>query len=377
METKPGWEVTRSAFGIETSFVATFHHKPNASSKVISFNAEYDALPEMGHACGHNLIATGAIAAAIASAVAMKKFNFTGTIKLFGTPAEEGGDGKGKMLKAGAYDGVDVSLMHHGNSESPGQAFVRTAASFRFNIEYFGKSAHAGACPWQGVNALDAASIFMHASSLLRQQFEATDRIHFVVTDGGAAANIIPDYTRIKGIIRSINRAKMAELKEKLVGCIKAGALGSGCRYKINYENEYNDMISNIPLTDSFREFFNGFCDKDNEPKLKDLDHERVLVSSASTDQGNVSWNIPSLHSFFCIKADKEPHTIEFCEAAGKKSSHDACLKSAKCMSLTGLKVLYDEEFYTKIYSSWKADVESLEPKNVDFNALDNEFTYS
>lgn len=377
MEKKPGWDVTRSAFGIDTSFVAIFKHKPNENSKVISFNAEYDALPEMGHACGHNLIATGAVAAAIASAEAMKKFNIAGTVKLFGTPAEEGGDGKGKMLKAGAYDDVDVSIMHHGNSESPGQAYVRTAASFRFNIEYFGKGAHAGSCPWQGVNALDATSIFMHASSLLRQQFEATDRIHFIITDGGAAANIIPDYTRIKGIIRAINRSKMADLKKKLVGCVKAGALGSGCTYKINYENEYNDMISNVPLTDSFREFFNGFCERDNEPKLRSLDLEANLISSASTDQGNVSWNIPSLHSFFCIKSDKEPHTIEFGKAAGYGSSHVACLKSAKCMSLTGLKVLYDDEFFTKIHTSWKSDIENLEPKSIDLNALDDEFTYS
>jgi len=376
LEKKPGWDVTRSAFGIDTSFVAIFKHKPNENSKVISFNAEYDALPEMGHACGHNLIATGAVAAAIASAEAMKRFNIAGTVKLFGTPAEEGGDGKGKMLKAGAYDDVDVSIMHHGNSESPGQAYVRTAASFRFNIEYFGKGAHAGSCPWQGVNALDAASIFMHASSLLRQQFEATDRIHFIVTDGGAAANIIPDYTRIKGIIRAINRSKMASLKKKLVDCVKAGALGSGCTYKINYENEYNDMISNVPLTDSFREFFNGFCERDNEPKLRSLDLEKNLISSASTDQGNVSWNIPSLHSFFCIKSDKEPHTIEFGKAAGHGSSHVACLKSAKCMSLTGLKALYDDEFFTKIHISWKSDIEHLEPKNIDLNVLDDEFTY-
>lgn len=298
---KQGWEVHKSAFGIETSFVAIFQHKKCTSSRVISFNAEYDALPEIGHACGHNLIATGAVAAAIATAEAMKTFDIAGTVKLFGTPAEEGGDGKGEMLKAGAYDGVDVSLMHHANSESPGQAFTSTAASFRFNIEYFGKSAHAGASPWQGINALDATSIFMHSSSLLRQQFESTDRIHFIVVNGGSAANIIPDYTKIQGIIRAVNRAKMAGLKKKLIGCVKAGALGSGCTYKINYENEYNDMISNVPLTDIFRDIYNYFCEKDNEPLLQSLERERNLLSAASTDQGNVSWALPSLHSFFKI----------------------------------------------------------------------------
>lgn len=347
------------------------------SSKVISFNAEYDALPEIGHACGHNLIATGGIAAAIAAAEAMVQFDIAGTIKLLGTPAEEAGDGKGKMIKAGAYDDVDVSLMHHANSESPGQAFVRTAALFAFNIEYFGKSAHAAACPWEGTNALDAASIYMHAASLLRQQFEPTDRIHYIVTHGGSASNVIPEYTRIEGTIRSSNRAKMVEMKSKLIGCVKAGALGSGCTYKINYEDEYNDMLSNVPLTDCFREFYNGFCEKDNSTKLRDLEDEKVVLSSASTDQGNVSWIVPSLHSFFNIDAGKEPHTVEFCESAGKKSSHMACLKSAKCLALTGLRVLYDDEFYTNINSSWKADVESLEPKNVDLNALENEFTYS
>lgn len=369
LETKCDWKVSRSTFDIETSFLAIFQHKPELSSKVISFNAEYDALPNVGHACGHNLIATGGIAAALATAEAMKKFDIAGTIKLFGTPAEEDGGGKIEMVNAGAYDDVDVSLMHHASSESPGQAFVRTAALFDFTIEYFGKSAHAAASPWEGINALDASSIFMHASALLRQQFESTDRVHFILNDGGSAANVIPDYTKITVIVRAISRNKMAELKKKIFGCVKAGALGSGCTYKINCDEEYYDMISNVTLTDCFREFYNRFCEKDNEPKLRDSDYERSLVSSASTDQGNVSWVVPSLHSFFTIKSEMQPHTIEFSEAAGEKSSHTACLKSAKCLSLTGLRVLYDDEFYTNIKSSWKSDVERVEHKNMGVDA--------
>ena len=256
LETKPEWKVTRSAFGLETSFLAVFYHKSDASSRVISFNAEYDALPNIGHACGHNLIATGGIAAALAAAEAMKQFDIAGTVKLFGTPAEESGCGKVMMLKAGAYDNVDVSLMHHAANDSPGLAFVNTAGCFSYNIEYFGKSSHAAAAPWEGINALDAASIFMHSAALLRQQLEATDRINCIITNGGTAPNVIPDYTTIKGNVRAMSKTRMFEMKKKLIGCAKAGAIGSGCTYKINYENEYDIMLSNEPLSKCFREIY-------------------------------------------------------------------------------------------------------------------------
>lgn len=148
MKTQKGWQVTPSAFGIATSFKAEFDSgRPGA---VVSFNAEYDALPGIGHSCGHNLIATASLSGALAAAAAMSKYNAPGKIILFGTPAEEGGGGKIRMLDAGAYTGVDVNLMSHPGNKSD-NALVCTAAFQAFKVEYFGKAAHAAASPWEGV----------------------------------------------------------------------------------------------------------------------------------------------------------------------------------------------------------------------------------
>lgn len=297
---------------------------------MISFNGENDALPDIGHACRHNLIATGGIAAALAAAEAMKKFDIAGTIKLFGTPAEEGGGGKVKIVEAGGYDDVDISLMHHATSTSPGMAFVTSMSSFKYTIEYFGKSAHAAAASWEGINALDAASVYMHVSALHRQQFEERDRIHSVIVNGGSAPNVIPDYTMIAGMVRSKDRIRMNEMKKKVVGSAKTPAIASGCAYKINYLNEYDNMLTNEPLSDSFRKFYDGFSKLDGAGELLDLNQEKALGLPGSTDQGTVSWKVPALHTMFDIGEDGQPHTVEFRDTAGTKASHTACLKSAK-----------------------------------------------
>lgn len=148
LKTQTGWKVTPSAFGIATSFQAEFDS--GIPGPVVSFNAEYDALPGIGHSCGHNLIATASLAGALGASAAMSKYDVPGKIILFGTPAEEGGGGKIRMLEAGAYDGVDVNLMSHPGNKSD-NALVCTAAFQAFKVEYFGKAAHAAASPWEGV----------------------------------------------------------------------------------------------------------------------------------------------------------------------------------------------------------------------------------
>lgn len=196
-----GYQVTRHAYGLDTSFEASY----GSEGRLIVFNAEYDALPSIGHACGHNLIATSSIAAFIATAEALRTSNIPGRVRLLGTPAEESGGGKIKLIKAGAYHGVDACLMAHpGPSEMrrmsanagaavDGVSAHRSLARKQVKVDFFGKNAHAGLNPWDGTNALDAVVASYVNISLLRQQIPSTARIHGVIRQGGKEPNIIPD----------------------------------------------------------------------------------------------------------------------------------------------------------------------------------------
>ncbi|CAG8730243.1 7341_t:CDS:2, partial [Cetraspora pellucida] len=167
-----GFKVTPNAFGLETAFVAEFQSKAG-KGRVVSFNSEYDALPDIGHACGHNLIAISGIGAAIGLKAVLEKFYIKGTVKLFGTPAEEQGSGKVDLIKAGAYEGVDISLMVHPSVLNGG--FINFLAVQSADVEYFGKPAHASAMPYLGINALDAIVLAYNNIGLLRQQILPTD----------------------------------------------------------------------------------------------------------------------------------------------------------------------------------------------------------
>lgn len=241
-----GYQVRRKAFGLETALEVDYVY--GKGGRVIAFNAEYDALPGIGHACGHNLIATSSIAAFIATCEAMKSQAESSsvpgfTVRLLGTPAEESGGGKVKLIKAGAYKGVDACLMVHPVPMIPGQPDLHCMATVKeggflandkVKVTFTGKPAHAAAAPWEGINALDAVVSAYVNISMLRQQILPSQKIHGVIVNGGDRPNVIPMSAKVDYYIRSPTIKTLKPLTEKVIKCFEAAATATGC--KLDYE---------------------------------------------------------------------------------------------------------------------------------------------
>ncbi|KAK0342419.1 hypothetical protein LTR02_009812 [Friedmanniomyces endolithicus] len=346
---KLGWTVTPSAYGIATAFVAVFDS--GRKGAVVSFNAEYDALAGIGHACGHNLIAVMSVAGALATAKVMKDEGLAGKVMLFGTPAEEGGGGKIKLLKAGAYTNVDISLIAHPGI-SPDAALVRTAAYFAFKVEYFGKEAHAAVRPWEGINALDALITAYNAISVLRQQTEPGDIVQGMITDGGLRPNIIHAYSAGRFVVRSSSRARVEALKKRVFACFEAGAMATGAELKLTPGGSYADLAPNHALGRSYRKYFNCLGGDIVEG---DLDILRS-ATSASTDQGDISYAIPSIQPSCWIRSEDRsgrqlggPHTPDFEKAARTEEVHGLAMRVAKALAATAVDVLTRPELLAEV----------------------------
>ncbi|CAG8531143.1 13656_t:CDS:10 [Ambispora gerdemannii] len=341
-----GFTVKRHAYGLKTAFRAEFENKTNHEEKkrTVSFNSEYDALPGIGHACGHNLIAISGVAAAYGVKCSIEALNLPGKVVLFGTPAEEKYSGKVKIISAGAYKDVDICMMVH-------PAWVDTVepvylAIRRAEVEYFGVAAHAAASPWEGKNALDAAVQAYNALSMLRQQVFPSDRIHGIITNGGKAANIIPDYASLSFYIRSRRYANLAPLQEKTSACFTAAAEAAGCKYKI-------DWTDGLFGRDRFEKYM-------TERGVKYLPN--VVDLTGSTDMGNVSYNIPGIHVLFNIGEEntRTPkfHTIEFEKLAKTSTAHVKTIRAAKCLALTALDVLTDDQLFREVRKDFEDGVQ-------------------
>ena len=234
---KQGFTVKRKTYGLDTSFEATI----GSGGRQVVVCAEYDALPNLGHACGHNLIATSSLGAFLGAAHAIKEMGIPGRLRILGTPAEEGGGGKAKLIRAGAFeprDDVAASIMahpitRHGIGNVPGLAALDLIASHKFRVEFRGKSAHAAGEPWNGTNALDAAVAAYNNISMLRQQIRPDERVHGVFEAGGTVPNVIPDYTRMNWYVRAPTTEQGEKLQTRVFACIDAAAAATGCT--VNY----------------------------------------------------------------------------------------------------------------------------------------------
>ncbi|RDW87295.1 peptidase m20 [Coleophoma crateriformis] len=339
MKKQKGWKVTPSAYGIPTAFIAEYDSgKPGP---VISYNAEYDALRGIGHSCGHNLIAICSIGASLAVASAMKDLGVPGKVILFGTPAEEGGGGKIKLLDAGAYSDhkVDINLISHPGTVDD-SVLVRTTAYHNFKVEYFGKEAHAAAAPWEGINALDAMITGYNALSVLRQQTMPGDIIQGHITNGGSAPNIIHAYTSGIFVVRALSKARLAQLRIKVEACFEAGASATGAKLKITPIMSYDDHVPNKALGLVCREAANNLDGKIPEPNIDLINGQ----SGASTDQGNISYAMPSLSYGFAIKSEAGPHNPGFAAAARTMQAHGRALRAGEILAYTGIQALIDEK---------------------------------
>ncbi|KAK4196018.1 hypothetical protein QBC40DRAFT_310184 [Triangularia verruculosa] len=350
------WQVTSSACGIETAWIAVYDS--GRKGPAVSFNVEMDALPDLGHACGHNLIASASLAGALATAQVMNTHSLAGKVYVFGTPGEEGyHGGKIQLLNRGAYHKVDVSLISHPSvlNNSP---FVRTTTFCRLEVEFFGRAAHAANAPWQGINALDALVTSYNSISMLRQQTQPNDVIGFAITNGGGeATNIIHAYSSAVCTIRSSSSSRLETLIEKVSACFDAGAQAAGATVKIQVIKGYKDHVPNMHLASSFAKHWSSLPDPyPVGPELRADEREYVHVK-ASTDQGDISHALPSVNVSFAIPAGPEkggPHSADFEKAAGTKGAFDRAMRVGKGMAAVAVDVLAEEGFLETVKEEWR-----------------------
>jgi amidohydrolase len=324
---KNGFAVRRGIGGLETAFDATIGH----GDLVVAICAEYDALPEVGHACGHNLICASSVGAAIGLAVAADELGIT--VKLIGTPGEEGGGGKVILLDAGVFDGVHAAIMAHpapGDGDLIDMAPV-FLASIHLEIEYSGKAAHAAGRPHEGINALDAVTIAQTAIGLLRQQLTNDDLIHGIVRHGGDAPNIIPERTVQEYLVRSLSIEQAEAVARRLRCCFEAGALATGCSVDIRQiAPSYSHLESDRDLT----RFYAGNAQALGRSVFEMPTGRRL--GSGSTDMANVSLVVPSIHPAFGVPgATVAPHHRDFAAACNTPASEAALIHAATALAWT------------------------------------------
>ena len=328
---RAGFSVTPGACGMATAFTAV----AGSGSPVIAVLCEYDALPGIGHACGHNLIAVSGLAAGVALKRALAAG--AGTIIVMGTPAEEGGGGKQLMIDAGAFIGVGAAMMlHPGPTDT---VWFTAPALHSLEVEFHGKNAHAGMLPWEGVNALDAMVNAYVAVSTLRQQIRPTDRVHGVITDGGLKPNIIPDHTAAEFYVRSASLGRLEELKKRVAACFEGAAMVSGCEVELRWlGSPYADMVVNNPMGEAYRQ---NFVDLGGVVPTREMP---VGGGGGSTDMGNVSYVVPSIHPFFAIptKPGGANHTAGFTASAALPEAHENAMRAAKALALTAIDLYRD-----------------------------------
>jgi amidohydrolase len=331
-----GFAVERGVAGLDTAFVAT--SPGDAAAPTVAFIAEYDALPGIGHACGHNIIGTAATGAALALQVLRDEL--PGTFKLVGTPAEERGGGKVIMVERGIFDGIDAAMMVHPGTKA--MTTRGTLASNKVEFEFFGQSAHAAAAPDQGVNALDACIQTFNNINALRQHLTPDVRIHGIITHGGDAANVVPAYTSASFSVRAASSEQAFEVLQKVIRCAEAGALAAGATVKHKHLTHYANRIANPTMARLFADNIGGLGENVQEP----LPGERM----GSSDMGNVSQVVPAIHPYVVI-ADPgtSGHTPEFAAAAASARGDAALLRSAKAMAMTAVDLLTQPELMTQV----------------------------
>ncbi|HSM43409.1 MAG TPA: amidohydrolase, partial [Acidimicrobiia bacterium] len=288
--------------------------------------AEYDALAGVGHACGHNIIAASSLGAGVAVAGLAEELGMRVTV--LGTPAEEGGGGKIELVDAGAFEDAAASLMIH---PSPHDLVdPRLLAAQGMEVVFRGKESHAAATPHVGINALDGFVNAYNAISTLRQQFEPADRVHGVIDEGGLAPNVIPALTRSRWIVRALTAERFETLRSKVVGCFDAAASATGCDVEVTFEGEpYIDLVSNPVMAALF------VANSAALGRTMPTRAESGIETSASSDMGNVSHVVPSLHPSLAIETDAVNHQPEFAAATITPSGDEAIRDGALAMAHT------------------------------------------
>ena len=327
-----GFRVTRAYRGIETAYRGDA--KGKGAGPRVAILAEYDALAELGHGCGHNLIAMIGTAAAVGVREVVGELE--GSVAAIGTPAEEGGGGKVALLRAGGFDDVDAAMMIH---PTTGRSLAgrHSLASNRVLVEYFGKAAHAASQPDQGINALDGLIQLFNAVNAMRQQLRPDARVHGIITNGGSAANVIPDHTVGRFSVRALDRRYQQEVLQRFIACAEGAATATGTRVKVTvHENAgYENMVFSTPMAERWTRHMKDLGMQVFEAR----DDERV----GSTDMGNVMQVLPAIHPYIAVATEPVPgHSIAFRDLAVTQGALENALIASKALALTALDVLTD-----------------------------------
>jgi amidohydrolase len=316
-------DVERGAFDLDTAFIA----RAGTNGPTIAVLCEYDALPGIGHACGHNIIGTAGLGAGIAAAMLAEETG--GRVVILGTPAEEGGGGKELLVQRGALEGVDAAMMVH--PAGADLARMDVIAIHQMKVRYHGQAAHAAAFPHKGRNALDAAVLGYMNVAALRQHIKPNERIHGIISNGGDKPNIVPQFAAAEWYVRSPTLKSLEKLKPRFLACLEAGAQAAACEMEIEWQDPaYADMVDNGTMLDLY--------------SANAASTGRNLISSTeggpqvvgSTDMGNVSYVVPSIHPMIKVApAHLSIHTPEFAEYTAGADGDAAVIDGAKALAMT------------------------------------------
>ena len=345
---KYGFKVTENYIGIETAYLAEYSSEKEGPK--IAYLAEYDALPEVGHGCGHNILGTVSVGAGIL----LKDFvnEFGGTVFVYGTPAEETFGAKVDMAEAGCFDNIDAAMLSHPTGKSherSGTSQAMEALQFTFK----GKTAHAAGDPYNGINALDGVIQFFNSVNALRQQTKDSARIHGIISKGGEAANIIPDLAVANFYVRESTTKEMVKLSERVKNCAKGAALATGTELEIeNYEYTFKHLVTNETLSDIYVKNLN----------LQGIENIPMSEPSGSSDCGDVSHHCPTIHSYFPIsKCELTGHSIDFAKASISEEAYKGMKEAVLALTMTGKDILSDKELLKKIKDEFEKAKKELE----------------
>lgn len=345
-----GFQVERH-YSLKTGFKAD---NGSNNGPTVAILCEYDALPEVGHGCGHNLIAESGIAAGLGIKEALEGSSL-GRVVVMGTPAEEGEGGKIDMIRAGCFKGIDFCLMIHPGTYNV--AFYKCQTLSQVKVTYHGKSAHAVGAPHKGINALDAAVTAYNNISVLRQQIKPTWSVHGIFTDAGKKPSVIPDRAELQYFVRTTTNRDADNFKTKIQACFEGAALATGCTVDIKWlPNSFAAIETNSVLANLYQKHAESL----GETFASREEQESII--DGSTDMGNVTLEVPGIHPLYCIEAGIPCHSHEFRVSAGTQVAHEKTLKAAKAIARTALDVLCNPQL--------------LEDARKEFNTMKQNYEY-
>lgn len=335
-----GFNVEKGISNLDTAFIAT--HQGDASGPTIGLLAEYDALPKLGHACGHNLIGTASVGAAVALKKTFDKF--PGTIKVIGTPAEEGGGGKVFMADDGVFNDLDVAMMCHPKNKT--MVLRGGLACVGVTFKFYGKESHASSAPEEGISALDAMINSFISINSLRQFFTDDVRVHGIITKGGDAPNIVPGYCVAEFIIRAKNRSTLNDVKKKVFDAAEGSAKSVGAKIDIEEGFTYAERNNNVTLANIFKRHIESLGLKVYDPPK--------MGGLGSSDIGNVGEVVPTIQPYFKI-GNHSNHTYEFAEDAGSEDGLLGMNKAAKSLAMTAFELCVEPDLLNEVRQEFRS----------------------